>query len=162
MTVITFKKQKHCLMCNKLFEYTQPTTKYCSNACKCRAYQIRVKAGQKVKHITQSIEPPEEFMTDSESYVEQIEQLTNYVKYLHTQIHVLFKEKSQEREQLMEAHLTQMEEIMKAQTKQIQTLHDHYQRKLGNSDSPGQEQDSGINENVALAIANIAEAFFKK
>jgi hypothetical protein len=151
MTVKTFKKEKHCLMCNKLFEYTQPTTKYCSNACKCRSYQIRVKAGQKVKHITPSIDPPEEFMTDSESYVEQIEQLTNYVKYLHTQIHALFQEKSQEREQLMEAHI-----------KQIQTLHDHYQRRLGEVSSPGQVDDQGINENMVVALANIAEAFFKK
>jgi len=115
-----------------------------------------------VKHITQSIDPPEEFMTETESYVEQIEQLTNYVKYLHTQIHVLFKEKSQEREQLMEAHLTQMEEIMKAQTKEIQTLHDHYQRRLGEVSSSGQVDDQGINENMVVALANIAEAFFKK
>jgi hypothetical protein len=104
-----------------------------------------------VKHITPSIDPPEEFMTDSESYVEQIEQLTNYVKYLHTQIHALFQEKSQEREQLMEAHI-----------KQIQTLHDHYQRRLGEVSSPGQVDDQGINENMVVALANIAEAFFKK
>jgi hypothetical protein len=40
------KKTKRCEDCNVQFEYTQPTAKYCSNACKCQAYSKRRIAGQ--------------------------------------------------------------------------------------------------------------------
>ena len=46
MNTIKTKKTKRCQSCNVQFEYTQPTAKYCSNACKCQAYSKRIKGGQ--------------------------------------------------------------------------------------------------------------------
>ena len=40
------KKTKRCKSCTVQFEYTLPTAKYCSNACKCQAYSKRRRAGQ--------------------------------------------------------------------------------------------------------------------
>jgi hypothetical protein len=36
-----FMEQKNCLVCGSFFSYKRKTMKYCSNACKCKAFQNR-------------------------------------------------------------------------------------------------------------------------
>lgn len=153
-TIISFKKKKNCLMCNKLFEYTQPTTKYCSNACKCRAYSIRVKAGKRVKRIPKTAEEismAHEFNEKDEILTaeQRIEELKNYVTYLHQQIQILFREHSEEKEELVNAHL-----------QHIEKLHDYYKTEINSKVEKLQEQS--LNPEDILKIANLANTLLSK
>lgn len=79
MNTIKTKKTKRCQSCNVQFEYTQPTAKYCSNACKCQAYSKRIKGGQTNISVSGHSSNHSNELNDLKTYVQQLE---NAMKYM--------------------------------------------------------------------------------
>lgn len=97
---ITFQpKTNDCIVCGSKFVYARQTMKYCSNACKCKAYQIRQTNRQSIKRLnktpgiygtrTKQKSVPAQTTNDTSSIIEQQRQTINqqkaYIEHLHKQ-----------------------------------------------------------------------------
>ena len=97
---ITFQpKTNDCIVCGAKFVYERQTMKYCSNACKCKAYQIRQTNRQSIKRLnktpgiygtrTKQKSVPAQTTNDTSSIIEQQRQTINqqkaYIEHLHKQ-----------------------------------------------------------------------------
>lgn len=79
MNTIKMKKTKRCESCNVQFEYTQPTAKYCSNACKCQAYSKRIKGGQTNISVSGYSSNDSNQLNDLKVYVQSLEKQMEYM-----------------------------------------------------------------------------------
>lgn len=92
-------KTNDCIVCGAKFVYARQTMKYCSNACKCKAYQIRQTNRQSIKRLnktpgiygtrTKQKIVPAQTTKDTSSIIEQQRQTINqqkaYIEHLHKQ-----------------------------------------------------------------------------
>jgi len=91
-TRVTPLKTKLCTVCNTPFTYAKSNTIYCSNACKCKSYQDRLK-GQNLppsKNKTQKnylTMPPEEVVKNN-----NVQELEQYISFLHHQMNIYLVE----------------------------------------------------------------------
>lgn len=119
---ITYQhKTNDCVVCGAKFVYERQTMKYCSNACKCKAYQIRQTNNQSIKRlnktpgiygsrIKQKIIPAQT-TKDTSSIIEQQRQTINqqkaYIEHLHKQAEVFVKHITLETNQMVKDVLAQ-------------------------------------------------------
>jgi small-conductance mechanosensitive channel len=97
---ITYQpKTNDCIVCGAKFVYKRQSMKYCSNACKCKAYQIRQTNNQSIKRLnkmpgiygsrTKQKIVPAQTTKDTSSIIEQQRQTINqqkaYIEHLHKQ-----------------------------------------------------------------------------
>jgi len=52
---INLPKTKNCIVCGSLFVYQRTTSQYCSNACKCKAYQTRQLNEQSITRVKNNV-----------------------------------------------------------------------------------------------------------
>ena len=79
---IAAPKIKVCPVCQKQFTYVKSNTIYCSNACKCKAYQQRIGKAEK---------PSKKTVKNNEVYSNQellsiVQEQKQYIDWIHVQM----------------------------------------------------------------------------
>jgi uncharacterized membrane-anchored protein YhcB (DUF1043 family) len=97
---ITYQpKTKDCIVCGAKFVYQRQTMQYCSNACKCKAYQTRQTNEQSIKRLkkipgfqytrSKQKEGPAQTLNGHQSIIDEQRQTINkqraYIEHLHRQ-----------------------------------------------------------------------------
>jgi len=145
------KKTKRCESCNVQFESTQPTAKYCSNACRCAAYSKRRRSGQTNISISG---------VHSSNDSNQLNDLKAYVQSLQKQMQYMVQD-SIHNNALVIKTLTEMAERY---SEDLQRQNQYYREQLNHlnqvkSNSQNKSQDE---ENTQRIIGSLLNTFNKK
>jgi copper homeostasis protein CutC len=150
MNTIKTKKTKRCESCNVQFEYTQPTAKYCSNACKCQAYSKRIKRGQTNISVSGYSSNHSNELNDLKAYVQQLEKQMEYMMQSSIRNNEMVLKTLSE---MAESHIESMNSVRQEHRKELDHLN---QVKI---DSQNKSKDE---ENTQKMIGSLISIFSKK
>ena len=152
MNTIKTKKTKRCESCNVQFEYTQPTAKYCSNACKCQAYSKRIKRGQTNISVSgySSNQNHSNELNDLKAYVQSLEKQMEYMMQDSLRLNDMVIKTLSE---MVESHVESMNLVRQEHRKELDHLN---QVKI---DSQNKSKDE---ENTQKMIGSLINIFSKK
>lgn len=150
MNTIKTKKTKRCQSCNVQFEYTQPTAKYCSNACKCQAYSKRIKGGQTNISVSGYSSNHSNELNDLKTYVQQLEKQMEYMMQSSIRNNEMVLKTLSE---MVERHIESMNSVRQEHRKEL----DYLNQVKSNSQNKLQDQ-----ENTQKMIGSLINIFNKK
>lgn len=124
--IIYQPKTKNCIVCGAKFVYQRQTMQYCSNACKCKAFQTRQINEQSIKQLkkipgiqhTRSKQKyvSTETLNGHQSIIDEQRQTINkqkaYIEHLHKQAELFMNQVTYETKQAVEEAIRQAKTAM--------------------------------------------------
>lgn len=122
-TRIAPPKIKICPICQKQFTYIKSNTIYCSNACKCKAYQSRVRNNENPsKKVVFFSTTPEKNDIDTKELAALVQEQKQYIEWLHKYIEKYNKEIRSTYDDLIEEYTQYIDDLNSRNESLIQVI----------------------------------------